>query len=106
MFLNLANRQIDTRRVFIGIQRTRLPSREQIDRSLLSGEALALPVRFDGQWEILVGVVRHFTIFPEGMLIRINPGYKGSVLENWPSAMIWIPSSQQEMAGVLNYTGN
>ena len=105
MLLTLTSSQIDTRRIFIGIQHARLPSRQEIDQSYLFGELMAIPVRFIGQWEILVARVQNIAVFHEGTLLSIDPRYEGSVLQNWPSAWFWIPSSRGETAGVLNYTG-
>lgn len=103
MLLHLNNHLVDTRSIFIGIQRARFPSREEIGRLLCSGETLAIPVRFIGQWEILIAIVRKMTALPEGTFLHINPNYRSSVLQNWSNALIWIPASKLEMAGVLNY---
>ncbi len=92
-------RPLNPRSIFIGIQRARLPSREQIDRSLHSGETLAIPARFLGQWELLIGKVHQVRMFTDGMLVLLDTRYKNSLLENWLCAPLWISNNGQ--AGVL-----
>ncbi len=85
--------------IFIGIQRARLPSREEFLRSLETQQVISIPAKFLGNWENLVGVVRQIREFTDGMLVFIDPRYNGSMLINWDRAAVWV--AKQGSSGVL-----
>lgn len=96
---SIEGRPLNPQSIFIGIQRSRLPTRSQIESSLQRGAVLTVPVRFLGRWERLIGTVRQVRMFNDGMLLFIDPSWEGSVLKTWPSVEVWIPN--QGSAGVL-----
>ncbi|MES2213665.1 MAG: hypothetical protein V4473_02390 [Patescibacteria group bacterium] len=74
---------------FIGIRREVI---KHIDFVQVLNQSLEvhIPVRFLGRWEDFKGVVTQVNHFCDGMVVILKPTPK-SLLENWPSAEIWIP---------------
>ena len=99
--LTSEGRPLKPHSIFLGIKRACLPSRVRIELSLRLSEMLVIPVCFCGQYEFIVGVVRHVRMFTDGMLVLIDPRHENSTLKAWPCAPLWIPNHGGRMAGVL-----
>jgi hypothetical protein len=87
--------------IFIGIRRQFLPSRNQIFKSRRSRKTLWILVKSFRRWEVIVCRVWRVKEFKNGILVFIDPSYKGSMIKNWGSARLWIPKEKECEAGVL-----
>lgn len=89
----------DFERVLKGIPREDL---EKIDffLALKTRNVIGLAYLLYGKWEILGGTVDKVDFFPEGRLVFLTP-YTGSFWAGWPVVLLWIPDSDNQVAGVL-----
>ncbi len=87
--------------IFIGVQRAHLPPLEHAQISLDTNRLIRIPVKSDGVWENLVGVVRQIRMYRDGFLVLMDCRYQGSMLQSWSAAPLWIPHNGT--AGILAF---
>lgn len=100
-FESIVGIPVDVRSIFIGVQRSRLPSTGEILTRLSDQSVIAVPAKSYGVWELMVATVKEVFVRKDGLLVVVDPKHEGSVLKNWPRALLWIPNNGP--AGILSY---
>jgi hypothetical protein len=98
-YVTQEGRPLNPRRIAIGIRRMYVPELDVFKQQLQTATLTNIPVRFQGEWQVLSGVVRQIRLFTDGALVLISSPSKGSLLDHWKDFPVWIPP--QGEAGVL-----
>jgi hypothetical protein len=97
--LNTDGYPLNSKSIFINVQRRNIPTNEVLQQALATGVELPIPYRSDGKWELMIGKISKITHFPDGHVVHFPQNLIQSPLR-WPNAILWIPN--EGGCGILN----